>query len=109
MTSSHRAAVLALLATLAFAACSSPSAATKGPAGATTPAPVATSAGAPTTGAVAGEPSSFLTAEAVGAIVGTTPVEVAERVGRGDCDYWLTPAKDSWVNIGVVTGADAAR
>jgi len=56
----------------------------------------------------AGEPCSFLTAEEVGAIVGTTPVEVAERVGRGDCDYWLTAAKDAKISIGVFTGPDNA-
>ena len=56
----------------------------------------------------AGEPCSFLTAEEVGAIVGTTPVEVAERVGRGDCDYWLNAAKDAKVEIGVFTGPDNA-
>ncbi len=33
--------------------------------------------------------------------------EVAERIGRGDCDYWLTTAKDSKVNVGVFTGAEA--
>ena len=55
----------------------------------------------------AGEPCSYLTAAEVGAIVGTTPVEVAERIGRGDCDYWLSAAKDSKVNIAVFEGADA--
>ena len=54
----------------------------------------------------AGEPCSFLTKEEVGAIVGTTPVEVAERVGRGDCDYWLTAAKDAKISIGVFSGPD---
>jgi hypothetical protein len=56
----------------------------------------------------AGEPCSFLTADEVGAIVGTTPVSVDERVGRGDCDYFLTAAKDSKVEIGVFTGPDNA-
>lgn len=64
------------------------------------------SAPAASTPPAAGEPCSFLTAEEVGAIVGTTPVEVAERVGRGDCDYWLTAAKDSKVSIGVFSGPD---
>ena len=35
-------------------------------------------------------------------------VEIAERVGRGDCDYWLTADKDSKVNVGVFTGPDNA-
>jgi hypothetical protein len=44
-----------------------------------------------------------MTAEALAEIIEATPVEVAERVGRGDCDYFLTPAKDAKVNIGVFT------
>jgi hypothetical protein len=100
----HRAGVPALLVMLAVAACSSPSAATQGPAG-TNAAP--TPGGEQTSAPVAGEPCSFLTGAALGAIVGTAPVEVAERIGRGDCDYWLTAAKDSKVNIGVTTGPEA--
>lgn len=102
-----RSAALAAALVLATAACSSPSAPTTGP-GSTTVPPAATAAGQPTTGAVAGEPCSFLTAEQVTAIVGTAPVEIKERAGRGDCDYWLDAAKTSKVNIGVSTGADGA-
>lgn len=98
---------LAAAIVLALAACSSPGAPTTGP-GSTTVPPAATSAGQPTTAAVAGEPCSFLTAEQVNAIVGTTPVEIKERAGRGDCDYWLDAAKTTKVNIGVTSGADGA-
>lgn len=105
MTRSRHAVPLALIAILAFAACSSSSGPTQGP-GATSPA-ATTSGGEPTNPAVAGQPCSYLTAEEVGAVVGIVPVEVAERVGRGDCDYWLTSAQDEKVNIGVTTGPDA--
>jgi hypothetical protein len=70
--------------------------------------PAASAPAGSTPAVAAGEPCSFLTAEEVGAIVGTTPVEVAERVGRGDCDYFLTAAKDAKVEIGVFTGPDNA-
>ena len=98
-------AVLAVA--LTFAACGSqPPAATTNP-GATNQPPAATTAGEqPTTAPVAGEPCSFLTSEQVAAVVGTAPVEIKERAGRGDCDYWLDAAKSSKINIGVTTGPD---
>ena len=107
MTASLRAGAAALVAVLTLAACSAPTGGTQNPTVTGTPAPAATSGVAPTTGAAAGEPCSFLTAEQVGAIMGSTPVEVAERVGRGDCDYLLDAAGDAKVNIGVFTGAEA--
>jgi len=55
-----------------------------------------------------GQPCSYLTAPEVEAIIGALPVEVEERLGRGDCDYWLDAAKDAKVNIGVFEGAEAA-
>lgn len=108
MTLAFRSSAAALAAILLLAACqSSPS--SEGSQAASLPASDEASAPAASTpAAAAGEPCSFLTAEEVGAIVGTTPVEVAERVGRGDCDYWLTAAKDAHVNIGVFTGPDNA-
>ena len=107
-----RAAALALAAAIGVAACSSPSGPTKAPGSTATPPasiaapPATTSAGDATAGPVAGEPCSFLTAAEVGTIVGTVPVEVAERAGRGDCDYWLDAAKTTKVNVGVSTGPD---
>jgi hypothetical protein len=75
--------------------------------GATTLPPAATTTGEqPTTGPVAGEPCSFLTSEQLAAVVGTAPIEIKERAGRGDCDYWLDAAKTSKVNIGVTMGPD---
>jgi hypothetical protein len=50
---------------------------------------------------LAGEPCSYLTAEEVGAIVGTVPVRVEARATRGDCDYFLDAAGDAKVNIGL--------
>jgi hypothetical protein len=100
----------ALAAILLLAACSS-SPSGDGSQAASEPAasePAASAPAASTPPAAAGEPCSFLTAEEVGAIVGATPVEVAERVGRGDCDYWLSAAKDAKVNIGVFSGPDNA-
>ena len=47
--------------------------------------------------------------EQVAAVVGTAPIEIKERAGRGDCDYWLDAAKTSKVNIGVTTGAGRRR
>lgn len=76
---------LALAVLLIVAACSTP-AGTIGPGLTATAGAAATSGTTPTNGAAAGEPCSFLSAEAVGAAMGTTPVEVAERAGRGDCD-----------------------
>jgi hypothetical protein len=106
-----RASASAVVILLVLVACSpgtsgtvTPGPSTSGPA-ATTPAPLATVPAQ--SAAAAGEPCSYLTAAEVGAIVATTPVEVAERIGRGDCDYWLSAAKDSKVNIGVFTGAEA--
>lgn len=89
-----------LLAAIAVAACSSP-AATGGP-GATNQPPAATPGGPATTPVLAGEACSYFTAEEVGAIVGTVPVKVEERAGRGDCDYFLNAAEDAKVNIGFV-------
>ena len=106
MTPAFRTAA-ALAAVLLLAACSS-SSSSEGSQGASLPAsvPAASAPAASTPAVIAGEPCSFLTAEEVGAIVGTTPVEVAERVGRGDCDYWLTAAKDAKISIGVFSGPD---
>ncbi len=110
MTTRRTGLALTLITILAIAGCSTPGAATQVP-GATTPAatsPAATTTGGePTSPPVAGEPCSFMTADEVGAIIGETPVEVAERAGRGDCDYWLSEAHDQKVNIGVTTGPDA--
>jgi hypothetical protein len=108
MTLARRTAA-ALTAVLLLAACSSsPSSDGSQAASLLASAPAASAPAASTPVVLAGEPCSFLTAEEVGAIVGTTPVEVAERVGRGDCDYWLTAAKDAKVEIGVFTGPDNA-
>ena len=114
MSPAFRTSAAILAALLLIGACSSSpsSGGTKSPSiPASVPAasapPVSASAPA-ASAAVAGDPCSFLTAEGVGAIVGTTPVEVAERAGRGDCDYWLTAAKDSKVNVGVFTGDEAS-
>ena len=111
MPSTLRSSASAVVILLLLVACSpgasgtvTPRPSTSGPA-ATTPAPLATEPAE--SAAAAGEPCSYLTAAEVGAIVGTTPVEVAERIGRGDCDYWLSAAKDSKVNIAVFEGADA--
>ncbi len=111
MSLAFRTSAAALAVLLLLGACSSgtPGGGTPGAASASVPtasAPEASPSDPAASEAVAGEPCSFLTAEAVGAIVGTTPVEVAERVGRGDCDYWLTAAKDTKVNIGVFTGPE---
>ena len=112
----HRVSRLALAATLvlAIAACGSPAVtnppagATNPPAGTTNPPPAATTTGVdPTRGPVAGEPCSFLTSEQAAAILGAAPVSIAERAGRGDCDYWLDAAQTRKANIGVYTGAEA--
>lgn len=109
MTVVFRSSAAALAAIVLLAACSSSPSGDGSPAASNAASEPAASAPAGSTPAVAaGEPCSFLTAEEVGAIVGTTPVEVAERVGRGDCDYWLTAAKDAKVEIGVFTGPDNA-
>ena len=100
-------AALAVALAIALAACSDPNPATQKPASTGAP-PAATSAGQPTAGAAAGEPCSFLTAEQVTTIAGTAPVEIKERAGRGDCDYFLDAAKTSKVNVGVTSGADGA-
>ena len=97
---SHAIRIAALLVAITFAGCSSP-AATAGPGGATNPPPVATDAGQATGPLLAGEACSYLTAAEVGAIVGTVPVLVEERAGRGDCDYFLNAAGDAKVNIGL--------
>ena len=102
-----RTSTTALAALLLLAACSStPSSEGSQGASLSASAPAASAPAASTPAVIAGEPCSFLTAEEVGAIVGTTPVEVAERVGRGDCDYWLTAAKDAKISIGVFSGPD---
>jgi hypothetical protein len=109
MTPALRTSAAALTAVLLLAACStnpSAEASPGAPVDASEPAASAPAASSPVV--AEGEPCSFLTAEEVGAIVGTTPVEVAERVGRGDCNYFLTAAQDSWVQIGVFTGPDNA-
>ena len=104
---SHVLRIAALLAAAALAACSTP-AATGGPnpggtnAPGDTNAPVATPAGQATAPVLAGEPCSYLTAAEVGAIVGTVPVSVEERVGRGDCDYFIDADKTAKVNIGLI-------
>ena len=107
--SRHGLVLAALAIGLTRAACTPGrgSLATPGP-GAGTPAPGASTGGGATPGPLAGEPCSFLTAEQVTTIVGTAPVEIAERAGRGDCDYWLDAAKTQKINIGVTTGADGA-
>jgi hypothetical protein len=77
------------------------------------PAPVATDASvsdeaAPAaTAATDVDPCSHLTAADVAAAYGSAPVEIAERAGRGDCDYWLTEARDAKVNLAVASGPDA--
>jgi hypothetical protein len=91
---------LPLVAVIVVAACSSP-AATVVPGAVTNPPPAATQAGEATGPLLAGEACSYLTAEEVGAIVGTVPVLVEERAGRGDCDYFLNAAEDAKVNIGL--------
>jgi hypothetical protein len=53
------------------------------------------------------DPCSHLTAADVAAAYGSAPVEIAERAGRGDCDYWLTEARDAKVNLAVASGPDA--
>ena len=109
MTLALRTSATVLAALLLLAACSaSPSSDGSQAASSAASAPEASAPAAYSPAVAVGEPCSFLTADEVGAIVGTTPVEVAERVGRGDCDYWLTAAKDSKVNIGVFTGPDNA-
>ena len=111
MPRTPRAIALALTlgGALAVAACSSPTATTNGPAGTDGPAATAPAdPGGATEQPAAGDACSYLSADAVGAIVGAIPVEVAERPGRGDCDYFLTAARDEKVNIGVTTGPDAA-
>jgi hypothetical protein len=99
---------LPLLVVIAFAGCSSP-AATGGPGAGTNPPPVATQVGEATEPLLAGDPCSYLSAEEVGAIVGTVPVLVEERAGRGDCDYFLNDAQDAKVNIGLVEWADVGE
>jgi len=89
--------IAGLVAALVLAACSSP-ATTTGPAG--TSAPAGTAAGQATGPVLAGEACSYFTAAEVGAIVGTTPVKVEERAGRGDCDYLLNADGSAKVNIG---------
>ena len=47
-----------------------------------------------------GETSGILPLPPRPAIVGTVPVKVEERAGRGDCDYFLTAAEDAKINVG---------
>jgi hypothetical protein len=93
-----------VLAATILAGCSSP-ATTAGPGPGTNP-PVTTPGPQSTGPVLAGEACSYLTAAEVGAIVGTVPVTVEERAGRGDCDYFLTAAEDAKVNIGFFELAD---
>lgn len=107
MTLAFRRCAAALAALLLLGACSSGASSEGTPTAslsASAPAASAPDASAP----AAGEPCSYLSAQEVGAIVGTTPVDVAERSGRGDCDYWLTMTRASKVNIGVFTGSEGA-
>lgn len=97
-----------LLVAIAFAGCSSP-AATGGPGAGTNPPPAGTQAADATGPMLAGEACSYLSAEEVGAIVGTVPVLVEERAGRGDCDYFLNAAEDAKVNIGLFEWADGGE
>ena len=97
-----------LLVAIAFAGCSSP-AATGGPGAGTNPPPAGTQAAEATGPMLAGEACSYLSAEEVGAIVGTVPVLVEERAGRGDCDYFLNAAEDAKVNIGLFEWAAERR
>lgn len=109
MTLALRRVAVALATLVLLGACSA------GPPSGGTPAASSSASGrapapasAPASAVAAGEPCSYLTAQEVGAIVGATPVQVVERVGRGDCDYWLTLTRDGKVNIGVFTGSEAA-
>lgn len=36
--------------------------------------------------------------------MGTVPVEVAERIGRSDCDYWLNAAQATALAEAVIAG-----
>ena len=99
MSSSIRLLAGAAMTVFAVAACSTP-AATGGPKPGNTNAPAATGAGQATGPVLAGEACSYFTAEEVGAIVGTVPVSVEERAGRGDCDYFLNADKSAKVNVG---------
>ena len=103
-----RLSVAAVLALTAVSACSSP-AATGGPNVATNQPPGATPAGQATSPVLAGEACSYFTAEEVGAVVGTTPVSVEERAGRGDCDYFLNGDETAKVNIGFFEWADGGE
>ena len=58
---------------------------------------------------LAGEPCSYLTAEEVGAIVGTVPVEVEERAGPRRLRLLAGRRQDAKVNIGVVDWADGGE
>ncbi len=98
---------IALMAVAVVSACSTP-AGTGGP-GATN-VPAATSAGEATGPVLAGDPCSYFTAAEVGAVIGTVPVLVEERAGRGDCDYFLNAAEDAKVNVSFLewaAGGDA--
>ena len=90
--------VLAALAVVAIAACSSPAGTPNGanPSSGTAP----TTAGQASGPVLAGEACSYFTADEVGAVVGTKPVEVKERAGRGDCDYFLRADQSAKVNVG---------
>ena len=105
---SHALRTAALLAAIAVAGCSSP-AATGGPNPANTTAPVTTAAGEATGPVLAGEACSYFTAEEVGAIVGTVPVKVEERSGRGDCDYFLNADESAKINIAFAEWANGGE
>lgn len=108
MRTLFRPTALTTLTVLALAACSTP-AATGGPNPGPTNQPAPTTAGQATTPVLAGEPCSYFTAEEIGAIVGTVPVSVEERAGRGDCDYFLNAAEDAKVNVGFFEWVDGGE
>lgn len=104
----------ASLTILLVAACSAPPAASTSTSSAdSSPAPANTSptpadpASSPAAPAVdSTDPCSYLTSADVATAFGSAPVEIQERVGRGDCDYVLTAAGDAKVNVAVTSGAD---
>jgi hypothetical protein len=103
-----RLSTIAVLTVAAVSACSTP-AATGGPNPGNTNVPAATTSGQATGPVLAGEPCSYFTAEEVGAVVGTVPVLVEERAGRGDCDYFLNAAQDAKVNVSFVEWASGGE
>jgi hypothetical protein len=98
-------ATATFITTIAIAACSSP-VATGGPGATNRPGTPAAQATGPV---LAGEACSYFTAAEIGAIVGTTPVTVEERAGRGDCDYFLAADESSKINVGFFELADGGE